>query len=470
MDAEDIFIITVGEIVIVLNLSVQSWKTSLNKSCRLCCVLGLKDSLVKLSCLFDKTVYLVKPCEIVDCGDDFLFSECPHVSFDEVEDTYPNTDYSKSSKSFRRDDDNESSIDNNTNINYYEDFNQLVSCTDYENISEDLHQKLISAESLCQNISQSNRNLQFFNMLGRMNLKLCNFNSAIENFQLAIGMYPSSRQELNILMNIGIAYSKCGDYDSASKYFQKVFETDPLIAWNRYHRALMFLQSSDAEKCKEELMACCCECRMLESKSQSLIHATEMHLNIAKLCIQMNCDILVTIKALLRSINTARCAHFLESTPLIRGDSDQSMLFTAMHHEGNRLACEAFHLLGVLLEKEHVSCLETCFDPIKAGSIGIDDEIGFQTSKAKKRKHKPASSQGSSGNGIGNSYGMLMVAAAAYSSARDMRLTDERDKEVAGGSGEYMESIPDKQADEAALLRVQQQIAKMQRSRCTSIT
>jgi len=94
-DHEDIFIISIGEIVLFFNQSIPLyWKASLSliRSCRLCRVLGLKNSSIKLLCLFENTIFFAKPSEIMDCGDDFIFSECPHVSFDEGsstnEDTY----------------------------------------------------------------------------------------------------------------------------------------------------------------------------------------------------------------------------------------------------------------------------------------------------------------------------------------------------------------------------------------------
>jgi len=195
---------------------------------------------------------------------------------------------------------------------------------------------------------------------------------------------------------------------------------------------------------------------MLESKSQSLIHATEMHLNIAKLCIQVDCDLLVTFKALLRCINTARCANFLHSTPTadLSSESEHSKLFTAMQLEGNRLACEAFHLLGVLLEKEQAGCL------VETGTVGIGKDsvnnINIDVSE-KKRKKKPASSGEST---IGNCFGMLLAAAAAYSSALEMRHNEGVDSD----NGDRL-SISNRKTDEEALLRVQKQISKIQRSR-----
>jgi len=123
------------------------------------------------------------------------------------------------------------------NTNYSEHLVQLVALTEYENISEDVRQKLTTAECLCESSAPSTVDCQFFNILGQINMRLNHYNSAIKSFQTAL---KGNRQELSILINLGICHSQCGDYDSALNYFQEVIEVDPLIAWNRFQRYKYF--------------------------------------------------------------------------------------------------------------------------------------------------------------------------------------------------------------------------------------
>jgi hypothetical protein len=139
---------------------------------------------------------------------------------------------------------------------------------------------------------------------------------------------------------------------------------------------------------------------MREDGLQSPLNAADMHLHIAHLAVRARSDLAVPVRSLIRCVNIGKCAGFLVQDGC--GDRVQSACFQT----GNRLVCEAFLLLGSLLEERHY--LRT------TASSDMTERSHYSTAHSSSGKRK---SRRDALDGV------LKAACGAYRMARDCRRT-----------------------------------------------
>jgi ribosomal protein S12 methylthiotransferase accessory factor len=79
-------------------------------------------------------------------------------------------------------------------------------------------------------VSHDGERPDLYNMLGVCHYKLDQYQTAIDHFQRAVELSPSSAIDY---ANLGVNYRKLNDFDQAVKFFELALNLDPSITFAR---------------------------------------------------------------------------------------------------------------------------------------------------------------------------------------------------------------------------------------------